>query len=173
MVPKTRRARAAVVMDDTGEVLLRWLVGRLIEMTIIGILTWIGLLLMGVPLALALGLIAGTLSFIPNVGPVLSAIPAMLIASAGNPIMALYVGAFYLGLQAVESYVLEPYIVRKSADLPAALVVTFQLLMGTLMGLMGLTLATPLLAMITVLVERLYIEDVLGDTEDDGVVIAG
>jgi len=168
LVPPSHRDRANDVADDVGEVLLRWLAGRVVLMTVVGVLTWVGLMLMGVPLALALGVLAGALSFIPNIGPVISAIPAMLLASVEAPIMAVYVGAFYLTLQTVESYLLEPYVVKKTADLPAALVIAFQVLMGTLLGVMGLTLATPFLAMMTVLVERLYIEDILGDVESQG-----
>jgi predicted PurR-regulated permease PerM len=167
LVPISHRDKADQVLDDVGEVLLRWLAGRLLEMGIIGVLTWVGLMLIGVPLALPLALIAALLSFIPNIGPILSAIPAMLIAASEAPVMALYVGALYLGIQAIESYTLEPYIVRKTADLPAALVIGFQLLMGTLLGVMGLALATPLLAVLTVLVQRLYVEGALGDTSDD------
>ena len=166
LVPIEHRNRADQVLDETGEVLLRWLAGRLLLMGIIGVLTWGGLLAIGVPLALPLALIAALLSFIPNIGPILSAIPAMLIAASEAPVMALYVGALYLGIQTLESYTLEPYIVRRTADLPAALVIGFQLLMGTLLGVMGLAMATPLLAMLTVLVQRLYVEGALGDTND-------
>lgn len=166
-VPIANRDRADRVLDEVGDTLLRWLAGRLLEMAIIGVLTWGGLLVIGVPLALPLALIAALLSFIPNIGPILSAIPAMLIAASETPVTALYVGALYLGIQAIESYTLEPYIVRKTCDLPAALVIGFQLLMGTLLGVMGLALATPLLAMLSVLVQRLYVEDVLGDTSDE------
>jgi predicted PurR-regulated permease PerM len=163
LVPPTHRERASQVFDDVVQVLLRWLAGRILLMVIIGVLTWIGLSLMGVPLAMALGLLAGALSFIPNIGPVLSAVPAMLLAATEQPVMALYVAALYLGLQTAESYLLEPYVVRRTADLPAAAVVGFQLLMGTVLGVMGLALATPMLAMFSVLVQRLYVEDTLGD----------
>lgn len=165
LVPVDHRDRAVQVLDEAGEVLLRWLGGRLLLMGIIGVLTWAGLLAIGVPLALPLALVAALLSFIPNIGPILSAIPAMLIGASEAPVMALYVGGLYLGIQTLESYTLEPYIVRRTADLPAALVIGFQLLMGTLLGVMGLAMATPLLALLTVLVQRLYVEGALGDAE--------
>jgi predicted PurR-regulated permease PerM len=165
LVPIAHRDRADQILDEVGEVLLRWLAGRLLLMGILGVLTWAGLLVIGVPLALPLALIAALLSFIPNIGPILSAIPAMLIAASEAPVMALYVAALYLGIQTLETYTLEPYVVRKTADLPAALVIGFQLLMGTLLGVMGLALATPLLAMLTVMVQRLYVEGTLGDTQ--------
>jgi predicted PurR-regulated permease PerM len=170
LVPRDRRARADEVFDEVAQVLLKWLAGRLLLMTIIGVLTWIGLLFIGVPLALGLGIIAGALSFIPNIGPIISAVPAMLIAATVEPVMALYVAALYLGLQTAESYLLEPYVVRRTADLPAAMVIGFQVVMGTLAGVLGLMMATPLLAVIGLLVQRLYVEDVLGDTDADGKV---
>jgi predicted PurR-regulated permease PerM len=163
LVPPSRRARLEDVLDEANDTLLRWLAGRLLLMAVIGVLTWLGLLLLGVPLALALGVIAGLLSFIPNLGPVISLVPAMLMAVTVDPVLAVWVAVYYLLLQAAESYLLEPYVVRRSVSLPPATNIAFQLLMGTWLGLAGLTLATPLLALLVVLATRLYIEDVLGD----------
>ncbi len=167
LLPPARRPRVEAVLDETGETLWRWLGGRLLLMAVIGLLTWVGLLLLGVPLALALAILAGLLSFIPNLGPVVSVVPAMLLAATQSPMDALWVGALYLGIQSAESYILEPFIVRRTVSLPPATNVVFQLFMGTWLGIMGLTLATPLLAMLTVLVTRLYVEDVLGDPQPD------
>lgn len=169
LVPPARRARLSDVLDEAGDTLLRWLAGRLLLMAVIGALTWGGLLLLGVPLALALAVIAGLLSFIPNLGPVISAVPAMLMAATVDPMRAVWVAAFYLSLQTAESYLLEPYVVRRAVSLPPATNIAFQLLMGTWLGLAGLTLATPLLALLAVLVTRLYVEDVLGDAGEPAV----
>lgn len=168
LLPPGRRARVEDVLTEAGSTLLRWIIGRLLLMAVIGIGSWLGLLLMGVPLALALGVIAGVLNFIPNIGPIVSAVPAMLLASTVNPMLAVWVAVFYVALQSVESYVLEPFVVRKTVSLPPATNIAFQLLMGTWVGIMGLTLATPLLALLTVIVTRLYVEDVLGDAPSDG-----
>jgi predicted PurR-regulated permease PerM len=137
----------------------------------IAIATWIGLLVLGIPLALALAVLAGLLTFIPNFGPVIAAVPAMLLALLEGPTQVLYVGILYLGLQTVESYTLEPYVMRKADDLAPALVIAWQLFLGVTLGTLGLIFATPLLVVVTVLVQRFYIEDVLGDrliTDADG-----
>lgn len=165
LVPPSRRARVDAVVGEIGETLLRWLSGRLLLMAVIGVLSWLGLLLLGVPLALALGLLAGLLSFIPNIGPVVSAVPAMLIAASVTPMLAVWVGALYLAIQAAETYLLEPFVVRRTVKLPPATNIGFQLLMGTWLGVPGLTLATPLLAVLTVAITRFYIEDTLSDPQ--------
>jgi predicted PurR-regulated permease PerM len=167
LVPPARRSRVDEVLGEIGETLLRWLTGRLLLMAVIGLLSWGGLLLLGVPLPLALGLLAGLLSFIPNIGPVVSAVPAMLIAASVTPMLAVWVGALYLAIQTAESYLLEPFVVRKTVELPPATNIGFQLLMGTWLGIAGLTLATPLLAALTVAVTRFYVEDTLGDPQPD------
>jgi predicted PurR-regulated permease PerM len=163
LVTPRSRDRLSAVLEETGETLFRWLLGRIILMVEIGVLTWLGLLLMGMPLALALGVLAGALSFIPNIGPIVSAIPALLVAASIDSSQVLYVALLYLGLQTADSYLLEPYVVKRTADLPGATVFGFQVLMGTLAGVWGLIVATPLLAALAVLVNRLYVEDVLLD----------
>jgi predicted PurR-regulated permease PerM len=120
-------------------------------------------MVLGIPLALALAAIAGLLTFIPNFGPIIAAVPAMLLALTQSPMQAVYVGALYLGIQTIESYTLEPYVMRKADDLPPALAIASQLFLGVTLGAMGLILATPLLVVVYLLVQRLYVEDVLGD----------
>jgi predicted PurR-regulated permease PerM len=163
LFPKHRRHRATQVVWAVGDTLRWWLIGKFASMLFIGVLTWIGLSILGVPLALTLGLIAGLLSFIPNFGPILSAIPALLLAFIDRPVMAVYVLALYVGVQLVESNIVTPLIERETVELPPALTIAFQLAMAILIGGLGLVLATPLLAVILVLVQMVYIEDVLGD----------
>lgn len=165
LFPKGRRHRATQVLGAVGETLRWWLIGKVASMIFIGLLTWIGLRVLGVPLALTLGLIAGLLSFIPNFGPILSAIPALLLAFIASPITAVYVLGLYVGVQLVESNVVTPLIERETVELPPALTIVFQLALAVLVGGLGLVLATPLLAMIMVLVQMVYIQDVLGDRD--------
>lgn len=165
LFPIPRRQRVLKVLASIGQTLRWWLVGKAGSMLFIGILTWIALSILGVPLAMTLGLIAGLLSFIPNFGPIISAIPAVLIAFIESPILALYVIAVYVGVQLIESNVVTPIIERETVELPPGLTIVFQLALAVLVGGMGLVLATPLLAVIMVLVQMVYIEDVLGDTE--------
>ncbi len=161
--PMDKRKRVREVLHAIYETLRWWLIGKVASMLFIGILTWIGLSIIGVPLALTLGLIAGLLSFIPNFGPILSAIPAILLAFIDSPISALYVLGLYGGVQVIESNVVTPMIERETVELAPALTIIFQLALGAMIGGLGLVLATPLLAMTVVLVKMIYFEDVLGD----------
>lgn len=163
LFPKERRERVSEVLAGIGETLQWWLIGKVGSMIFIGILTWIGLSIIGVPLALTLGLIAGLLSFIPNFGPIISAIPALLLAFIDSPITAVYVLALYIGVQLIESNLVTPIIERETVELPPALTIIFQLALSVMIGGLGLVLATPLLAVIMVLVQMVYIQDVLGD----------
>lgn len=167
LFPKDKRTRVYQVLGQIGETLRWWLIGKIGSMLVIGVLTWIGLSILGVPLALTLGLIAGLLSFIPNFGPILSAIPAILLAFIGSPITALYVIALFIGVQLIESNLVTPWIERQTVELPPALTIASQLILGVLIGGLGLVLATPILAVVMVLVQMLYIEDVLGDKSAD------
>ncbi len=162
LVPARRVARGREVLDRVADTLWWWLVGRLISMTVIGVGTGIGLWLLGVPLAFVLGLLAALLSFIPNIGPVLSAVPAVLLALVDGPRQALWVALLYVGVQAVESWVLDPIIDRKTIAIPPALTVLAQLTLAIFAGLLGVALATPLAAALVVLVTMLYVQDVLG-----------
>lgn len=164
---KNRRGRIREVFDAIGETLQWWLIGKAGSMLFIALLTWIGLALMGIELALTLGLIAGLLSFIPNFGPILSAVPALLLAFIDRPIKAVWVLALYVGVQIIESNIVTPIIERETVELPPALTVIFQLVLTVTIGGLGLVLATPLLAVVMVIVQMLYIQDVLGDTNTE------
>ena len=162
LVPAHKEERMRAVLDKTGDTLWWWLIGRIISMTFIGVITGIGLALLGVPLAFILALLAALLSFIPNLGPILSALPAILLGFSQGLQTALWVALLYAGIQVVESYVLAPIIDRKTIYLPPAFTITAQLIMALFAGLLGLTLATPLAAAVVVLVTMLYVQDVLG-----------
>lgn len=165
LFPPAKRDRVLQVLFEVSETLRWWLVGKVGSMVFIGILTWIGLSILGIPLALTLGLIAGLLSFIPNFGPIISAVPAILLAFIQSPIQALYVAALYIGVQLIESNLVTPIIERETVELPPALTIIFQLALSVLIGGLGLVLATPILAVVMVLVKMVYIEDVLGDRD--------
>jgi predicted PurR-regulated permease PerM len=163
LFPKAKRARTREVMDELGNTLAQWMLGKLVSMIIIGVATAIGLSLLGVPLALILGVIAGLLDFIPYIGPLMAAVPALLLALSESPVLALYVGMLFIGLQILEGYIVLPLIERRTVSLPPALTISMQVLLGSLYGLSGIALATPLAAVIAVLVVMLYVQDVLGD----------
>lgn len=163
LVPMKKRARMKAVMSKVAETLQWWLLGKLLSMAFIGLLTSLGLWLLGVPLAITLGLIAAFLTFIPNFGPFIAAMPALLIAASQNLDTALYVVLLYAGIQTVESYLITPKIQQETIALPPALAIFVQILMMVLLGGLGLALATPLAAALIVLVRMLYVEDVLHD----------
>ncbi len=166
MFPVAMRPRMEGVLLELGQRLQTWLLGRAVLMLVVTVATWLGLLALGIPLALALAVLAGLLTFIPNFGPVIAAVPAMLLALLESPMHVLYVGGLYLTLQTVESYTLEPYVMRKADNLAPALVIVGQLFLGVTLGALGLILATPLIVVLSLLVQRLYVEDVLGDHAD-------
>lgn len=173
LFPVDRRTRVLEVLAGIGDTLRWWLIGKAGSMIFIGILTWIGLSIIGVPLALTLGLIAGLLSFIPNFGPIISALPAILLAFVDSPIKAAYVLALFVGVQLLESNIITPLIERETVELPPGLTIVFQLALGVLIGGLGLVLATPILAAVMVVVQMVYVQDILGDRDVDVVEKVG
>lgn len=163
LVPVRRRERGRQVLAQVQTRLASWLLAKTASMAVVGVLTGLGLWLLGVPLVFTLALLAALLTFIPNLGPILAAAPAVLLGLLESPSQALYVILLYLGIQAFESYAFTPLIERQTIALPPALTVFCQLLLGLLAGMPGLILATPLTAAGLVLVQKLYVEDVLGD----------
>lgn len=166
LAPPRHRDRAREVVDVIVVTLRAWLIGRAIAMLIVGLVVGVGLWLLGVPLALSLGFLAGFLEFIPYVGPVLAAAPALLLAFAREPELALYVLLLYVGVQQFEGDLLTPIIQEVAVDLPPVVTLVATFVMGALFGMLGLLVATPLAAVVMVLVRMLYLEDVLGDTVD-------
>lgn len=155
------RPRAGEVMKEVGETVRGWLMAQLIAMAFVGVLTGAGLWAIGVPLALLLGFVAGLLAFIPNLGPIIGAAPAILLAlPEGGQAVLLVVGVF-LVVQSLESYVVSPLLQQRTVSLPPALIVGVQMLMGILFGLIGLVLATPLAAVALTLVKEIYVHDYL------------
>ena len=163
LFPQRRRKRAREVLDEIGHVLKRWLVGQMVLMAIVGTITWIGLALLGVPFALPLALFAGLSEFVPYVGPIVAAIPAVLVGFAEGPQLALWVAGLYIAIQSIESYVLTPLIQHRAVFLPPALLLFSQVVLGVTAGPLGVIVATPLAAAGLVAVNKLYVEDVLGD----------
>lgn len=163
LAPKTRRSRTREVLHAVGSALESWLLAKIAAMFAVGVLTAVGLSLIGIKLALLLGILAAILTFIPNIGPILALIPAGLLALMHGPDKLIYVVALYMGVQALESYVLTPLLQQHMVDLPPALIISMQILLGVLLGGLGLILATPLTAAVMVMVKMVYIEDILGD----------
>ncbi|WP_160000710.1 AI-2E family transporter [Roseomonas sp. 18066] len=161
------RPRARAIAEEAAATLRGWLGAQLICMAVIGSLTGIGLWLIGLPLAPVLGLIAALLAFIPTVGPVLSAVPGVLLGLAQGQQTALAVVGVYLAVQSVESYLVTPYVQRRNVDLPEAVTIVALLAFGLIYGFLGMLLATPLAAVMLMLVKRIYVEGYL-EAEPEG-----
>jgi predicted PurR-regulated permease PerM len=156
--PRTREA-AAETAKDIGQVLRRWLVAQILMMLIVGVGSYIALTLLGVPLALMLGFIAGLAAFIPYIGTVIGGGAMVLVAAAQDLSLGLIVLGFYAGFQIVESYVLTPMIQSRAIFIPPALVMFAQVIFGVLFGILGVALATPLAAVVAVILSRHYFNE--------------
>ncbi len=161
LVPVSYRPRAHEIMRELYRMLRMWLLTKLISMAFVAIGVAIGLWLLKVPLALALGLLAGLFEFIPTVGPLLSAVPAVLIAFVHSPMLALYVALLFVGVQWVQNHVTNPLLQQRTLSLPPGLTLSLVAVLGTLFGFGGLFLSGPLSVVVVVLIKKLYIEDVL------------
>lgn len=161
LFPPEVRPAADRVLDELRDVLRGWMLAQLGSMAVIGMLTALGLWALGIPLVVALGLLAALLTFIPNLGPILSAIPAVLLALAADPVTAIWVVLLYVGVQLIEGNVTTPLIQQRTIDLPPALTIAMQLLLGVLFGLLGLALAVPLTAVGITLARSLYVKGYL------------
>lgn len=158
LIPPSNQKKTENTIESIGDILKWWIIGKMCSMIIIGIFTTLGLWFLGIPLAISLGLIAAILTFIPNIGPIIALIPAISVAFIQNPLSAFYVLALYVVIQTLESYIITPLIQGKIISLPPALIILSQLIMGLLTGFLGLALATPLLAAISVIIKKVYIE---------------
>ena len=163
LVPPSHRPRAREILHAIGRALRWWLTGRFIMMMIVGLLTIIGLQWAGIPSPVALGLVAALSSFVPYLGPIISVLPALLVASVLGMTKVLYVLIVYGTVQLLESYLITPLVQQQAVHIPPAAVITAQFIGGIGGGAVGVLLATPLTVVLIVLVQTLYVEDVLGD----------
>ena len=163
LLPATARPEAGRAADNAGRALKNWLLGQLATMVLIGLLTTIGLMIIGVPSPMALGFLAGLSEFVPVIGPIAAAVPAVLLALSEGTSTALWTLAFYIALQQLEGNVILPLIQRRAARLPPVIMLFSILAFGMLFGPLGVILATPLAVVGLVLVQQLYVRDALGD----------
>lgn len=165
IVPPKHRKESDYLFDLMSSGIKWWLAGRLISMALVAVLSYIALSILGVKLAFSLSLLAGFLSFIPNLGPLLSLIPAALMGLLESPMTSIYVIASYLIIQAVESYLVTPFITKKVVSLPPAWLISAQIVIGSLFGIIGLALTAPILVVGTIFVRQILIKEILNDDE--------
>jgi predicted PurR-regulated permease PerM len=152
MAPAKHRARATLIIDRIGYTLERWLIAQIITMVAVFLVTWIGLAAIGIPSSFILGIQAGLLAFIPTVGAILGGLIVVLASLASGWVAALSAFILFLGVHALESYVLTPVIQRQALDIPPATLFSFQILLGVVFGIWGLALALPLMAIAKVMI---------------------
>lgn len=157
LVPDDVRPRLAHALEAAGNGLEAWLVGQLMSMIVIGVLSGAGLWLLGVPMAISLGVLAGVLGFVPFLGPLLFTAVAVLFAFAQGPMQALYVLLLCVFVQQLEGEVITPLIQRWAVALPPLLTLMSVIVFGMLFGFMGILFATPMMVVVMILVQKLYL----------------
>jgi predicted PurR-regulated permease PerM len=172
MVPVKERDRAAIALTRLAATLRRWLVTQLIAMLVIGAITTLFLLVIHVRAALPLGILAGVFKFIPIVGSIFAAIPAMAMAFIDSPHKALIVGIGYFVIQFVENHVLVPVLMKHGVNLPPAMTLGIQALMSLLFGFLGLLVAVPLLAAIVTIVRTMNASEMRQISSEADAVVA-
>lgn len=161
LFPSFYRQKIDQVLSQCDEALQGWLVGILFNMAVIAILSFIGLSILNIRLTLALAMLAGILTFIPNIGPVLSVIPPMAIALLETPWKSLAVLILYVGIQQIEGNILTPLVMANRVSLLPALTLLSQVFFATVFGVLGLFLALPLAVVIQVWLKEVVIKDIL------------
>jgi predicted PurR-regulated permease PerM len=153
MAPARHRARATVIVDRISETLERWLIAQILTMFAVFAVTWIGLSIIGIQSNFILGIQAGLLAFIPTVGALVAGLIVVLASLASGWVAAASSFVLFLGVHAMESYVLTPLIQRQALDIPPATLFAFQILLGVVFGIWGLALALPLMAIVKVMID--------------------
>jgi predicted PurR-regulated permease PerM len=156
IAPTRRRANVAVVVDRIGDTLERWLMAQMITMFAVFLITWLGLAILGIPSSFILGVQAGLLTFIPTVGALVGGLVVVLASLASGWVAALSAFILFLGIHALESYILTPMLQRQALEIPPATLFAFQILLGVVFGIWGLALALPLMAVVKVVINFLH-----------------
>jgi len=162
LVPPEHRPTAEALFGVTGKLLQRWLVGQMVVMMTIGVLTGIGLWLLGIEAAFALGLMGGLLCFMPFVGAILAAIPATLVAMTQGPLYAVSVMCMYAGVHFIEGNFITPMVQAEATSFPPVLAILSTVAFSVLLGPLGVLLAAPLTLVLMAVVELLYVQHGLG-----------
>jgi predicted PurR-regulated permease PerM len=162
LFPRSYHPQLTNCIDEAGNALRLWLIGELISMTIVGVLVGLGIWLIGLPAPIALGLFAGLMEFIPTVGPIIGAIPALLLAIGQGSTSVLWTIGLFVALQQAESNIITPVVQRNMVNIPPALLLFSVVVAGLLFGILGVVLAAPLTVVIYVAVKTLYVRRTLG-----------
>jgi predicted PurR-regulated permease PerM len=161
LAPPGSRSRLGDALTASGEGLSRWLLGQSASMVFLGVSTALGLWLLDVPLAMALGFVTALFAFVPFFGSIAAGLLATLMAFTVGPEKALHVALLFLALQQVEEYLLHPFVQRWAVAMPPVLTMLSALIFGILFGIVGVIFATPMMVVVMIMVRKLYVQDVL------------
>jgi predicted PurR-regulated permease PerM len=154
LAPARHRRQVAAIVDRISETLGRWLIAQMITMSAVFVVTWIGLVIIGIPSSFILSIQAGLLTFIPTVGAIIAGLIVVLASLASGWVAAASAFALFVGVHVLESYILTPMVQRQALEIPPATLFAFQILLGVVFGIWGLALALPLIAVVKVLIDH-------------------
>jgi predicted PurR-regulated permease PerM len=163
LFPPRLHGQASETVEHVAAALRLWLLGQLCQMALIGVLSTLAVWLIGLPSPFALGLIAGLAEFIPYLGPVIAAVPAVLVAANQSPHSIVWVIVAYTLIHQAEGHVIMPFIQRYMVFIPPAVILLAIVAIGMLFGAVAIPLASPIAVVAFVLVKKLYIRDTLGE----------
>lgn len=169
LLPPRARGQGREVLTAVGRALQLWALGQLVDMLVVAVLIGTGLYLLDISLAFTLALFAGLLNFVPFLGALAGAVPAVLVAFGQSPNQALWVAGLFVAVQTLEGNLIAPLIQRRTVSLPPALTLFSQAILGTLFGPLGLVLATPVMAAGLVAVRMAYVESVVERPGEEGI----
>ena len=158
LAPARHRVRATAIVDRIGETLERWLIAQIVTMLAVFFVTWLGLTIIGIQSAFILGIQAGLLAFIPTIGALIGGLIVVLASLASGWVAGFSALVLFMGVHALESYILTPIIQRHALDIPPATLFAFQILLGVVFGIWGLALALPLMAIAKVMIDHFKAE---------------
>jgi predicted PurR-regulated permease PerM len=161
LTPSFWRHQMQHLLGESRQALGGWLAGMTLSSVSVFLLTWAGLALLGVPLALLSALVCGLLTFVPTIGPTAATLLPLAVALLVSPVKMLQVLGLRLVLQNVEAFLLTPVLLRRTVNLLPTVALTAQLCLGALLGLPGVLLALPLVVVLQVLSEEVVVQEVM------------
>jgi predicted PurR-regulated permease PerM len=165
LTPRWYQARARDIILEMGETMQGWLLGQLVDMIVVGVLAGIGLWLLHAPLALALAILAGFFTFVPYFGTIVAGILGAVVGLTVSLHETVFIVGLFLVCHGIEGYLVSPFVQRRTVHLPPALTLLSMVVLTAFFGVTGVLIATPLVAVLMVGITRVYVEDILGDTE--------
>ena len=158
LIPVNKKDVAKTILNRISISLKGWLKSILVSMALISVFVAVGLSIVGLPATIVLGLITGLLEIVPNFGPIIAMIPGVLLAIMISTKTAIVVAIVYITCQTIVESIITPLVQKRIIHLPPALTLISQLIMGTLSGVIGIILAVPILSVLVILIDELYVK---------------